>query len=160
MSSGYTEDDVYLNSLLQVATDITGNYLDNHVALSVMESRVKDFSGTVIIIPEGNFHDITSIIYTDRYKVSHTLSGSGYNTTADDFSFKIELDQWIDATDLIINYRCGFDAATIRPVIKQAILIKITDLYDIERASYHSGSFQLNKAFENLLNYHKRINIY
>lgn len=47
--------------------------------------------------------------------------------------------------------------ATTPAAIKQAILIKICDLYDIERGGYISGTFKENKAFERLLNYHKKI---
>lgn len=44
--------------------------------------------------------------------------------------------------------------------IKQAILIKICDLYDIERGSYISNTFKENQAFYNLLNYHKKISFF
>lgn len=44
--------------------------------------------------------------------------------------------------------------------IKQAVLIKICDLYDVERGSYISGTFKENTAFYNLLNFHKKIVMY
>jgi hypothetical protein len=160
VSTAYTDDDTELLAFLQVATDIAGNYIENHIALSTLETKIPEFSGAVLTVEEGNFYGITSIIYTDRYGWNHTLTTSGYTVDPDQFKFTITFDQHIDATDMTINYKCGFDDLTIPPVVRQAILIKITDLYDIERASYTSGSFQLNKAFENLLNYHKKITIF
>ncbi|WP_017732717.1 head-tail connector protein [Nafulsella turpanensis] len=158
VSEAYTADDIELNNLLKVATDMAGNYIENVIALTSFETKTGEFSGTKITINRGHFYGIDSITYTDRY--NQTITVTAFEVEAEDRQFTITFDSWIDATEMTINFKCGFDALTIPPVVKQAILIKLTDLYDIERASYTSGSFQLNKAFENLLNYHKRINIF
>ena len=158
----FVDDDVQLNTLLMVATDLAANYIENNIALTDFQATQEEFSGQLIDIDRGHFHSLQSIEYTDKetgQKV--TLSGDvGYKVSAEEFVFLITLDQPINAENLKVNFQCGYDAETIEPTIKQAILIKLTDLYDIERASYNSGSFQLNDAFHSLLNYHKQIRMF
>ena len=158
ISTSFISDDTFLQTLLLVATDMAGNYIENVIPLTDLQTNVKNFSGSCISIPKGNFKSITSITYTDRN--NSVITVTGYEITDNEFGFDVEFTTSIDAELLTVNYKCGFDAITIKPVIKQAILIKITDLYDIERASYNAGNFQQNKAFESLLNYHKKISSY
>lgn len=161
VSKNFTADDTQLNALMTVATDMAENYIENHIALTSLQANQKEFSGQEISIKEGHLKELTDIRYTDPSGAAIVLSaGAGYSVEAEEFSFKIVLDQPIQAKDLKVNFICGFDAVTIKPVLKQAILIKLVDLYDVERSSYNSGTYQLNTAFVNLLNYHKRLNIF
>lgn len=161
VSPSFLDDDAMLNSLLIVATEIVENYIENVVALTTLETTVKDFSGTILKVKKGNFHSLQAITFTDRFGQVHTLSGDvGYTVEEEEFHFSIEFDQYVDTEKLVINHISGFSASSIPGVIKQATLIKVTSLYDIERSEYNSSGFQLNKAFENLLNYHKKINIF
>ena len=50
-----------------------------------------------------------------------------------------------------VYYKTGFDDGECPFLIQQAILVKIGDLYDIDRQSYIMGSIRENKAFESLL---------
>lgn len=160
VATAFTADDAYLTSLITVATDMAEKYIQNHIALTDLTGIRKDFSGKEFTVFEGNFKAVTSLTYTDNNGATVTLAAADYEVEAEEFYFRVFLNQAITTKNLTIVFTAGFDATTIIPVIKQAILIKLVDLYDIERASYTSGSFQLNKAYESLLNYHKKIGMF
>lgn len=161
MSQSFIDDDAQLNTLLYAATDYVSNYIGNWVALTTLETKTNSFSGLKLEVQEGNFYVLDSIVYTDRNGQQVTLTTTGYTIEEDEFSFTIEFDQWVDTESLTINYKCGFDNLNIKPLIKSAILIKLTDLYDIERASYTNNGIQYSqRTLENLLNYYKKITLF
>lgn len=154
----FLDDDTYLAGLIITATDTAEKYIQNHIAATTIKAKEKTFTGKELTIMEGNFQAITSISYLDKNGAAVDLLAADYEVEAEEFYFRIFLKNNISAAkDLEINFTTGFTAASIPPVIKQAVLIKLVDFYDTERGSYTSGTFQLNKAFESLLNYHRKI---
>ena len=67
--------------------------------------------------------------------------------------FYLEFDTYLDTDPLIVTFKTGY--ATCPEDIKQAILIKIGDLYDSERSSYTFTSSRDTKAFEKMLDSYK-----
>jgi hypothetical protein len=156
----FLDDDVLIARMLRVATKEAENYIENVVALTTYEAIQEEFSGRLIDIAVGHFHSLQSIEYTDKDGQLVTLSaGTGYRINNEEFVFLITLDELIHATDLKVSFTCGFDASTIaeKEEIKQAVLVKFVDLYDVERGSYTTNNIQYQRTFESLLNYNKRI---
>jgi hypothetical protein len=164
ISKNFLEDDALITRLLRASTLLAENYIENHIALTEYEGKQDRFIGALKEVKKGNFHSLQSITYTDRATGTETTlsAGVGYEIASNDVSFLIMLDESVDAENLIINFKCGFDAISIEAVeeIKQAVLIKFVDLYDVERSSYTTNTIKHHTTFENLLNYHKKLNFF
>jgi hypothetical protein len=164
ISKAFLDDDPLITRLLRASTLLAENYIENHIALTEYEGKQDRFIGALKEVEKGNFHSLQSITYTDKATGAEVMlsAGVGYEIASNDVSFLIMIDEPIDAENLIINFKCGFDAISIEAVeeIKQAVLIKFVDLYDIERSSYTSGNLKHQQTFENLLNYHKRLSFF
>lgn len=165
ISKNFLDDDALIARMLRAATKAAENHIENHIALTAIEGKQEVFSGEFLGVEQGNFHSLQSIVYTDKATGSVvTLSGdTGYEITHTPTSFLIMFTDSLNAEDLVLNFKCGFDALTIEEKaeeIKQAILIKFSALYDVERSGYTTGNIKYQSTFENLLNYHKRLTFF
>ncbi|HPQ79840.1 MAG TPA: hypothetical protein PLG47_05270, partial [Candidatus Dojkabacteria bacterium] len=57
----------------------------------------------------------------------------------------------IDVDDLRIIYTSGYSTETIDDNMKHAILVKIAELYDVNRSGYVNNSIKYTRTFESLL---------
>ena len=109
------------------------------------------FAGSELSLQEGNLLSFTSA-YTDSsvlltVKETHTY----YN------SFYIEFNEGPSADPLTVTYKTGYSEGTCPALIKQAILLEVANLYDVDRLSYANGSLKETKAFERLLDSYRLI---
>jgi len=149
VNSNYDDDNDYLIGLIAVATTIVENDIENNIALANKIAIMGINNKNEITIPDGNLNTISGI----------TINGvivSTYTVYSDEFSFTITFDDVVTG-ELEIEYSAGFTAQDLKPVLKQCILIKIMDMYDNERSSYTGGAFTINRAYENMINYYKKI---
>jgi len=63
----------------------------------------------------------------------------------------VEFNESASGNYLTLSYKTGFTEGTCPSLIKQAILLEIANLYDVDRLSYSNGSLKETKAFERLL---------
>lgn len=146
----FTDDDDYIETLISVATLEAEKTVGFDIAKTNNVYKKYDFSGEIITIKEGNVNLDSSIVVQDENDVSYSIrqSENFYHY------FTLELTNSITADPLTVIYQTGYDGDC--PLdIKQAILIKVADLYDTERNSWHLGNLKNDKVFERMLDYHK-----
>jgi len=167
LDNDFVDDDDYIMTLINAGTQIAENYIGKDIALTSNTLRIDNFgtflannqsvnitagfNGDYIKIFDGNFLSVTSVLDGNSNPI-----GTIAQTSKHEDYFLIEWVQSITGDPITINYLTGFnDTITIPEVIKQAILVKISDLYDSERSSYNFNSSKKGDVFENLLNFYK-----
>ena len=145
------EDDDYIENLIKVATAKAEQWIGKDIAETTNSQNFYDFNGSALNIPEGNFDSFIQATTDASVLVEIDHTDIFYNYAYVEFSTSVTADP------LTITYRTGFDEGECPLLIKQAILIKIGDLYDIERQSYSMGNIRENNAFGNLLDSYRYI---
>jgi len=145
------EDDDYIQNLVYAATAKAEQYIGKDIAETSNSQTIYDYVGDDLYLQEGNFLSFTQAV-TD----SSTLVGVSYSETFYNYA-KVEFSESVDSDPLVIEYVTGFETGNCPPIIKQAVLIKIADLYDVDRQNYLMGSIRENKAFESLLDSFRQV---
>lgn len=145
-----TTEDSLIQTCLEAAFAWCEQYIEKDIAETVCSCYLIDYSGTLIEIDEGNVMSITSIKDENNLDLAYYTSRVEYY----DSSFVIELLQSSPEQDITVNFTTGFTSATLPKSIRQAILIKLADFYDVQRNSFNFNSMVKNDAVESLLNYH------
>ena len=132
IDADYTAEDTFLTSLIEASVEYCENLAGFDIVSTDNELLVKDFNSNSINVYEANFSAITSITLNSEtindYEVEEFYS-----------KFKIEFTDSMSG-DLLIN----FQTSDLKARYKQAILIKASNLYDVERQSYTSLSHNDN----------------
>lgn len=150
IDNDFVDDDAYLESLIQAATTMAENYIDKSIAKTLTEVRIDDFSGDFIKIFDGNFINVVSVLDSSDVSI-----GTIHQTSKHDDYFSIEWNDSFSSDPLKISYYAGFNEDATPALLKQAVLIKIADLYDSQRASLNWSGLINNRVFEEILNYYK-----
>ena len=147
-------EDTYITNLIKAAVEYCENYIQKDIAVTANTLVIYDFSGQLVEVDEANLASITTV-----------KDGSGASLTYEteiertDCSFIIELINSQSETDLEVKFVTGYTSGTLPASIRQAILIKLADLYDVERNSYNLGTFQANNAIMSFLNFYVAIRV-
>lgn len=149
VADSFTAEDSYISQLIEASTGFAENYIDKDIASTTNTLTLQGFSGTVITINEGNYRSVTSV----TGETSGLISSDDYEIKYSDSCFVITLDDSISDEDVVIVFETGYVLSTYPVQIRQAVKVKITDLYDTERGSYHLGAMKREDVFQNLLNY-------
>lgn len=145
----FIDEDNFISQLIEAATGFAENYINKDIASTTNTTTLLEFSGTVINIHEGNYRSITSVTGSD----SGLINSSAYTIEYFDSYFTITLDSSISDETMIIVFETGYVLSTYPAQIKRAVQIKITDLYDTERGSYHLMTVKKEGVFETLLDF-------
>ena len=141
-------DNDYIRNLIYAATQKAEEYIGKDIALTSNVLKIWNFSGDDIVLEEGNFNSLTSVQQSDAStSISVSEIRNFYNYTL------IELEDSAEEDPLYVNYVTGFSANECPALIKQAILVKVGDLYDEERSSYNN--IKNTGAWERLLDSYK-----
>jgi len=153
MTPDYYDEDTYLQNVIYAATEAAEQFIEKDIALTDNVAEYYDYSSDTITLDEGNFIGVTSIVSDASVLSTVSETRKYYNGTY------IKLAASVTSDPLTINYQTGFDPSTnAAPYnIKQAILIKIASMYDIDRSDYTLSIFKEGKAFERLLMPYKLI---
>lgn len=152
IDNDFVDDDDYLTGLIQTATMIAENYIEKDIAKTEVVLRIDEFDSDWIRINEGNFLSVVSVLDSNNASI-----GTIHQTSKHDDFFQIEWTTSICSDPLTITYYSGFNEDETPAIIKQAILIKIADLYDSQRADLNWSGLTDNKVFEQILNFYKII---
>jgi len=151
----FTDDDDYIQNLIYAATQIAENYIGKDIAETSNVQRLFDFCGQYLNIPKGNFIEFTQGIIEDSSTLVSAIDTQIFNNYA-----YIKLNSSVSTgefTPFTIYYKTGYAELNVPESIKQAVLIKIADLYDVDRQSANISSLRETKAFENLLNAYRKV---
>lgn len=149
VSDDFTAEDSYITQLIKAAVGFAESYIDKSIASTTNTVTLQGWSGTIITINEGNYRSVTTV----TGETSGLISSDDYEIKYDDSSFTITLDDSISDEDLILVFETGYILGTFPQEIRQAVYVKLTDLYDTERGSYHLGVMKREGVFESLLDY-------
>jgi hypothetical protein len=147
LHNDFTDDDDYLLELRHAATQMAENYLNKAIAKTLNVLRIDDFNDDWIQIMEGNFLSVVSVL-----DASNNATGTVHQTSTHYDYFTIEWTAPIAADPLTINFYTGFEDDEVPELIRQAILITISDFYDNNRASFNWSGVQDSKIVERILN--------
>jgi hypothetical protein len=138
-----TEDDEFVNQLIESATELTEGQINQDIAYTSNIVTLDDFSGCDLIINQGNLNTITSIINNDT-----STAITAYESKKSYSQFTISFDPAIDCESLTINFTTGWvNASDVPKALKQAILSKTLGLYN------HTDSY--DSVWETFCNQHK-----
>lgn len=144
----FTDDDDYIMELLYSATQMAENYLNKSIAKTINVLRIDDFNSDVVKIFEGNFLSLTSVV--DANGTDH-LSSVVQTSKHEDY-FTIEFNDSFETDTLTITFYTGFNQYETPELLKQVIMICISDFYDNHRSSLNWTGVQDSKIFERILN--------
>lgn len=162
----HTTDDAYIRALLESARQHVENYTRRKLITQTWDYKIDRFPcGTVepIELPHPPLQSVTSVKYLDISGVEQTWPASEYIVTAPVGEHaergRISLADgktWPDALYLMdsvrIRFVCGYgDAAAVPSGIKQAILLRVGDLYTNREPNIVGTSITHTKADEMLL---------
>jgi len=145
------DDDQNIEDLIKAAVSAAETYINKDIAYTVNTLILYDFAGSLITLNEGNYHSITSIKDGD----SNDLTYADEPLDIYDDRVIITLDENQTETDVTIVYNTGYESDTLPASIRQAILIKLAEFYDVTNNGYVFSNMMNTKVFESLLNYYQ-----
>jgi len=151
IDADFTDKDAYLMQLVKAAVGFAENFIEKDIALTTNTLVKRKFTGYIIEVGEGNVSSITSI----KDGSGSDLGYSDNEVEYYDSDFKVTLNESVSSeTTMTMVFVTGFTAQTCPAQIKQAVLIKVADLYDVDRSDYHFLTIGKGKAFESFLDYY------
>lgn len=160
----FTEDDNYIESLIEVAIESVEDDTNSDVmdTANVLTHRIGDGGesgiSTIWQIAQAPFQSFTKLETSPDGTTFTELAATAYKVTSNNLFITIEFLSALSPTPyaLRITYKTGYPDAT-RPVkLKQAALVRITDLFDNERQGYNLNSVIENVAYRRLISKHVR----
>ena len=138
-----TTDDTYITKLINRALGIAEAYI---------EKDIREKTCTVIVEGKKEVH------LQDGYIKSISQPASGF-----------EAEYWPDYTlmtyddapsgNQTIIYKTGWVEADLPDEIRAAVLLKIAELYDVDRNNYTMSNLKSTEQFETVLRYHKKLRL-
>jgi len=145
----FVDDNEHILFLIESATGAAEDYTGTDISLTLNTLEYIDYRGDALLITEHPFRSVVSII---AVKEGIEIPVTEYEVQTRYTEFLIRFTETVDADKLIVRFETGYDIDEAPYQVVNAILVKITDLYDMERTSYTSGiNFRDNKTFERLL---------
>jgi hypothetical protein len=164
LESDYDDDDVYLTTLIKVAHQIAEKYIGFDIAYTYNQLKVFGFCGDNLVIKTPNLSSISGISYLSNgeyipvtdYKVLNK-----YGKSVISFQTSFTNIYTITTDELLINFFTGYETDLEIPLdIKQSLLIKVADLYDVQRSNYTTNNYKESRVFETILDFYKQITIW
>lgn len=146
----WTEDDSLITDLIKSATGYCEDVIQKDIANTSNEVNIYNYSGQEIKIWEGNYNELTNIITDSSTEVTPTQVFPYYEYVL------MEIPS-VSSDPLTVNFITGYDASTCPQQIKQAILIKVADFYDVERQGYNPSVLKSNDIVDKLLGRYKNM---
>lgn len=154
VEQSFTQDDTQILFLIESASSAAEDYTGIDIRLTDNTLELIRPNLESIQIFEAPFVSITSITTTTN-DVDTVIASTAYEVQIRETDFIIYFNDSIDVDKLVIVFKTGFAIDAAPYTIQSAILVKINDLYDLERTSHSLGTnYRDNKTFERLLNAH------
>ena len=149
----FTDDDTYLSDTIQEGTQVNEQYIDKDIADTTYDVTGDITNVSKLEFPKGFFQSLETI----------TVGGVDIKPTTtvkilvDYFTLEFEQAQ---TGALVLQFKTGFTAATVKKDLKRACLMKCGELYDADRDNYTSKNIVRSGAVETILNrYMKKIHV-
>jgi hypothetical protein len=143
----YLDDDDYIRDLIVSATTMAENYINKDISYTLNTLKIYNFYDNTLNVNEGNFISVLDVVDANDASIGTIdYSIKKHNT------FTINWTEYISSDPLTITFYTGYNDSEAPKLLKQAILIKIADLYDAGRSDYNWNGMVDNKVFESILN--------
>ena len=143
----WNDDNDYIVDLIKAATEIAENYTGIDIAKTHNILTLYDFYGDKVTLQQGDYIEADSLTCDNCGDASVGIDYVVKNRNTTEVYFTT----YLDGDPLIFQYYTGYNDNVPAP-IKRAILLKIGELYDVDRQGYVVGSTTKTNAFENILN--------
>ena len=148
-----SDDNNAVQRLIRSATRLAENYTDMNIALRE-HTLIDNTDNGDIVFTANNFRKIESVKidgseYSEFDILDITTFNDNYNTYL--------LDLKGAAGEVELKYTTGFAQNECDESIQTAILLKVGELYDVDRSGYVFNNYRSTNSFERILDYHKRI---
>ena len=150
VSDDFTDEDSYIGQLIEAATGMAEDKIEMDIASTTNTTTILSFTGSSIRIGEGNYRSVTSV----TAETTGLIDPSNYEVSYTHADFTITFDDTVNISDenMVIEFETGYILSTYPTKVRQAIYVKIHDLYDTERGSYGMTTIKNNDVFDILLN--------
>lgn len=146
-----TVDDEFITSLIAAAAADAESYTGFNFNENEYVFKGYNFSGTLLTFQETPLLDISLIRISDDGSTWNTIADTEYYVDSTNVRFNIGFKDAISAPFFEVTFKSGFLDGTLPPNARRAIILKASDMYDIERGTY-SVKNQNNDTYINLLN--------
>ncbi len=154
INQDFVDDDSYLKMLIKTASRIAEEYIGDDIALTTTTIEDYDVSDYQYVIHTPNILAISGITGDSTVITGYSLFNY-FNYSVLEFNDNAGNNSSIDVDDLRIIYTSGYSTETIDDNMKHAILVKIAELYDVDRSGYVNNSIKYTRTFESLLDTYK-----
>jgi hypothetical protein len=145
----YVDKDLLLQGYIKAATRDIENMINKDIALTRNVSQIWSFSGDIVKIVEAPFIEIESLKDSQDASVAWNV-----NETRGYYEYWIlKTSGSITSDPLTVTYLTGWTPDACPEELKQAILIRVADFFNVERESY-SPNIRNNQVIERLVSYY------
>lgn len=149
----FTDDDDYITSLIPAAVAVVEGDINSDILETTNIVEVKpDCSLLEIQVMQSPLISLTKV-ETRAYKTAAyvEVAAGTYETEKNFSNFRITFDERQTAYKIKLTFTTGYATADVPEILKQAIKLKITDMYDNERQGYTMPTVVKNTAYANLI---------
>lgn len=150
LDDDFIRDDRYITGLIPVATRAAEDRIRKDISRTTNVLKLYNFAGSVIKLNQGNLISITAI----TTKEDPLVPLENYVVYIHSDRFQIALDDHVSTDELSVTFETGYLPEILPATIRQAILIKLADLYDLDRASSVMVAVKPTGIFDTLLEPH------
>jgi len=164
MDDDDNDDDILISRLIKSAYKECENYINFDIAYKLNTLKVYNFNSDVIVLNTPNISSISGITYLkngEYVEVTDYQKLERRNKTLISFQTSFDNTYTIDTDELVITFYSGYELDLELPEdIRQAIIIKTCDLFDVEGNSYITNSYKDMETWKKKLNWYKIIKTY
>lgn len=157
------DDDAYIYALITAAREMAETYTGRAIPTQTLRLTLDCFPAGAIYLPRAPVQSLTSIAYTDEDGNGQTFSNTQTDFSgtvlhrvepAVDYSWPSTQSEKIGA--VVVTYVAGYGTATDSPnpiplAIRQAILVKVAELYEHREESIVAATSAATNTFKSLL---------
>jgi len=148
-------DDQLLLDKIDVARSIAEDDCGRDLVETENVLEFVDFNGNAWEINESPYVSIESLVGVDENGSNELVLNTDYKVVKKNSFFVILFPECKKYQTLTATFNTGYSSETLPATIRQAILVLIADMYDVERSSTTSGlNFRDNKTYQRLIQRH------
>ena len=156
IESDFTDDDTYIGTLIGVARESVEDDINSDFMLTsnVLEVTIDGAMPTTMHVQQSPLIAVSKIEWYNGTAWAD-IPATDYTIEKYFHYFEVEFSEYYNAEKLRFTFTTGYADADRPAKLKQAALIRITDLYDNERQGYNLNVTP-NVAYQRLISKHVR----
>jgi hypothetical protein len=155
IESDFTEDDDYIEELIEVATETVEQDINSDILDTENELTVTTTYQSLVQVQQSPLRLFSKLEYHDGSDWK-TVESTEYTIETYFHYFEVEINTTFTCEKLRFTFKTGYTASTYPAQLRHACLLRITDLFDTERQGYKAAHIVENKAYAQLISKHVR----